>query len=120
MFTDFTLRPLSLSQVLDRTFSLYRKNFVLFAGIGALPPALVMVGQLLLLVVGFAAGKVDSVKSVTGLVAAGLGSLGFFGLALVGYALAAGASVFAVSRVHLGYRTTIVEAYKLMLPRLGP
>lgn len=120
MFTDFTLRPLSLSQVLDRTFSLYRKNFVLFAGIGALPPALVLVGQLLILAVGFAADKADSIKSAAGLVAAGLGSLGFFGLALVGYALAAGASVFAVSRVHLGYRTTIIEAYKLMLPRLGP
>lgn len=120
MFTDNTLRPLSISQILDRTFTLYRKNFVLFAGIGALPPALVLVGQLLILVVGFAAGKTDSIKSFTGLAAAGMASLGFFGLALVGYALAAGASVFAVSRVHLGYSTTILEAYKLMLPRLGP
>jgi len=28
-----SLRPMSTSQVLDRTFFLYRKNFVLFAGI---------------------------------------------------------------------------------------
>ena len=31
------LRPLSLSELLDHTFSLYRQNFVLFAGIAALP-----------------------------------------------------------------------------------
>src|SRR5260370_39858338 len=47
---DSALRPMSTSEVLDRTFFLYRKNFVLFAGLGAVLPALVMVMQL-----GFAA-----------------------------------------------------------------
>jgi hypothetical protein len=117
---DYTLRPLSLSQVLDRTFSLYRQNFLLFAGIAALPPALVMLGQLGFLLVGIVSRSGNSAASVAGIAAAVLIALAFFGLALVGYALAAGASVYAVSRVHLGYKTTIVEAYKLMLSHLGP
>jgi len=37
---DSTLRPMGTSQVLDRTFSLYKANFLLFAGIAALPSAL--------------------------------------------------------------------------------
>ncbi len=48
---DSTLRPMSTSQVLDRTFSLYRQNFALFAGITVLPPALILIGQVLLLTV---------------------------------------------------------------------
>ena len=40
---------MSTSQVLDRTFSLYKRNFFLFAGIAALPPALILVGQSLIL-----------------------------------------------------------------------
>ena len=34
------LRPLSTGELLDRSFSLYRNNFMLFAGIGLLPPVL--------------------------------------------------------------------------------
>jgi hypothetical protein len=114
------LRPLSLSELLDRTFSLYRKNFVLFAGIGALPPALVLVGQLLIFVMGFSLDKTDPFKSPATIAALLLAGSGFIVLGAVGYALATGASVFAVSRVHLGYQTTIVEAYKLMMPRVWP
>ena len=32
-----TLRPSTLGEILDRTAQLYRRNFWLFAGIGALP-----------------------------------------------------------------------------------
>src|ERR1700753_4175229 len=45
----FELRPLTLSEVLDRTFSLYRSRFWLFAGISAISAAiqaLVAAGQL--------------------------------------------------------------------------
>src|SRR5258708_34885810 len=50
---DSALRPMSTSEVLDRTFFLYRKNFVLFAGLGAVLPALVMVMQLGFAALGF-------------------------------------------------------------------
>ncbi|MGE5325379.1 MAG: hypothetical protein ACM3SW_21100, partial [Actinomycetota bacterium] len=111
---------MSTSQVLDRTFSLYRQNFLLFAGIAAVPPALLLLGQL-----GFvAAGSVTVLSrrpelQIAGIVAAVLTGIVLVGLWLVGYALATGASVYAVTRVHLGHSTSIAEAYKLMFPSTG-
>jgi hypothetical protein len=122
---DLTLRPMSASQVLDRTFSLYRQNFVLFAGITAFPPALVLIGQLLLLLVTKPFGQAGSVSpadpqrfgAIFG--TAVLGGIALLALFLAGYAFAAGATVYAVSRVHLGYPTTIVECYRLIKPHVG-
>ena len=37
------LRPLSLGEILDRTFSLYRRHFLLFVGITAIPHLLILV-----------------------------------------------------------------------------
>lgn len=117
---DPFIRPLSTSQVLDRTFSLYRQNFLLFAGIAAVPPALLLLGQL-----GFLAAGSASVLSrrpelqIAGIVAAVLTGIVLVGLWVLGYALATGASVFAVTRVHLGHSTSIAEAYKLMFPSTG-
>ena len=39
---DLDLRPLSLGEMLDRTFSLYRRHFWLFMGINAVPQLLVL------------------------------------------------------------------------------
>jgi hypothetical protein len=36
------LRPLSLGEVLDRTFSLYRRHFPVFMGIAAIPHLLAL------------------------------------------------------------------------------
>ena len=41
-----SLRPLTTGQLLDRTFQTYRQNFLLFAGISALPHAFLLVMQL--------------------------------------------------------------------------
>ena len=43
---DTSLRPMSTSQVLDRTFFLYRNNFVLFAGIALVTPTLTLIAEL--------------------------------------------------------------------------
>src|SRR2546425_4825838 len=40
------LRPLSIGELLDRTFSLYRRNFLLFVGIAAIPHLLVLAVKL--------------------------------------------------------------------------
>src|SRR5215472_6789738 len=121
---DLTLRPMTTSHVLDRTFSLYRQNFLLFAGITALPPGLILIGQLLLLLVtrpgpGGPMESGDAVKMGAAISAAALGGLVLLALALAGYAFAAGATVYAVSRVHLGHSATIAECYRLIKPHFG-
>lgn len=113
---DRTLRPMSTGQVLDRTFSLYRSNFWLFAGIAALPPAFVLVAQ----IIGFFAPKAANTLTASG---AGIAALGFgfvvgVILYLIGSALATGASVYAVSNAHLGKPTTIGMSYSAVSGRV--
>ena len=43
------LRPLSLGELLDRTFSLYKKHFWLFVGIMAIPSAFMIPANILIL-----------------------------------------------------------------------
>jgi hypothetical protein len=113
---DQALRPMSTSQVLDRTFSLYRNNFVLFLGIALITPALKLVagmGQLALFgrLVVPQGGSVDPHVMQQFM----LRSLIGFGVAIViyviGTAFASSATVYAVSMVHLGKSTTIRESY---------
>src|SRR4051812_30868906 len=113
-----TLRPMSTGQVLDRTFNLYRSNFVLFFGIALLPPALMMLMQLAQVAIlplnqsGFA-------WSGNAAVAAGISMAVFFVAWIIGYAIAHAATVFAVSAVHLGRETSIGESYTRVRGRYG-
>ena len=108
---DTTLRPMSTSQLLDRTFHLYRNNFLLFAGIAALPPALIVVMQL---IVVFLSHFSSRLSESAGIAVACIGILSVIAL-VVGYMLgnyvASGATVYAVSRVHFGSSVTIVGSY---------
>ena len=76
---ETALRPMSTSQVLDRTFSLYRTNFLLFAGIAALPPALLMIGQLGVL----GAGSFAVLSGHTGLAIAAIATAALAGIGLL-------------------------------------
>jgi len=112
------LRPMSTGEILDRTFNLYRNNFVLFAGIAVLPPALMLVVQLI------QAGMVAT-PGHPRTVGVGLTAAGGFGMMvgwlayLVGLAVAHAATVFAVSAVHLERATTIGESYGRVRGRYG-
>lgn len=111
---------MSTSQVLDRTFSLYRGNFVLFAGIAAVPPALLMLGQFGMLALGrFSGSSRLGGLQIAAILSTALIVIALLVLWLIGYALATGASVYAVSRVHLGYQTSIAEGYRLIRPYTG-
>jgi len=113
---DLALQPMSTSQLLDRTFSIYRKNFFLFAGIAVLPPACLLLAELLIVVLGFTAmGKAGGpmAAAMAGVAMAGA----FFVLGILwmaGTALTSGASVFGVWRVHLGFTATIRECFALI------
>jgi hypothetical protein len=103
---------MSTSQILDRTFQVYRSNFWLFAGIAALPPALILIVQLVALSGGALLARLGSAvwgaASIVTLVLSGALFVVFY---LAGYALATGATVHAVSRVHLGKPVSISAAY---------
>lgn len=116
------LRPMSTSQVLDRTFSLYRNNFFLFLGIALITPALKLLaglGQLAFfgrLVVpqagkGVAPGLMQQFM-LRMLIGVALSLL----IYVIGTAVASSATIYAVSMVHLGKSTTIRESYARILP----
>ena len=115
------LQPLNLGELLDRMFSLYRKNFLLFFGIMLLPSLLAMASGILMavfrspMVASPAGAKVNPVI---------IGSaVGGFVVAMVAYwivyAIALGASTFAVSDVYLGRTATIAASYRRIRGRIG-
>jgi hypothetical protein len=115
---------MSTSQVLDRTFFLYRKNFVLFAGIAAITPLLTTVDSLAQLAVfGMPVSADQAARSAAGMQQFfGREAIGgFITLCayLVGYTISAGATVHAVSMLHLGRATTIKESYQRVKPIFG-
>ena len=106
------LRPMSTGELMDRTFSLYKRNFWLFVGIASLGPATYLIFQLL--TVGSASLQAGNPSRVSPFSATSLG-VGFIAglfVMLAGMAIAHAATVRAVAAVHLGQPTKIVDAYK--------
>ena len=93
------LRPLSLGELLDRSFFLYRKHFLLFAGITALPHLVLLAFQL----VGIEVQRLIG-TSFLWVVATWAVTLGVT-------AASQGATVIAVSHVHLERPTSIAESF---------
>ncbi len=109
------LRPLSLGELLDRTFFLYRRHFLLFVGIAAIPYSIFFVVQLMsallpLLARSAATGQVQPARIAA--VAAGGGLLAVISLfiGLVAFLFSVGATVFAVSEIYGGQQTTIRQS----------
>jgi hypothetical protein len=114
---DLALRPMSTSQLLDRTFYLYRNNFVLFAGIAIITPALQLIVQLIQLRIFGLLVMPQQPENMTpqfiqALLVRAIVSLVVISIiTIVGTTLASSATAFAVSMVHLNKTTTIVESY---------
>jgi glycerophosphoryl diester phosphodiesterase family protein len=108
-----SLRPMSLGELLDRSFFLYRKYFALFVGIVALPHLATLAFQL----VGVALhpGTTAMRFTATSLVWA----LGGFVIYLGAVAASQGATVMAVSRVHLGHDTSVSESFDAIKGRIA-
>jgi hypothetical protein len=97
------LRPMTVGELLDRCFFLYRKHFFLFVGIAALPHAVLLVFQL--------GGVVLRSEMAAGFLAWSLAwSLAIMVIYLAVMAVSQGATVMAVSRVHLDHPTSVVES----------
>ena len=116
---NLDLRPLSVGEILDRTFTIYRNYFVLFIGISAIPQLLVLALSLaqvaVLMPAGFPAPGARGVPtpplSSVGSVASYL-ILAFLALVvtLIALILSQGATVIAVSELYLGRSTSISES----------
>lgn len=103
--TTPSLRPLSTGELLDRTFSLYRSRFLLFAGIVAVTHLALVLMQLV--------GLVLQPRPATPLGFSGASLLWLALTVIVALAVAAasqGATVVAVSHVYLGRPITVAGA----------
>lgn len=114
---SIALRPLSTGEVLDRTFVLYRRHFFLFTGIAIVQVVFFILGiAALVLFSEFTASGAFGERALffffTGL-SYGLVVLFFY---LIGYALATGATTYAVSKLHLGAPATIRGSYREARP----
>ena len=121
------LRPLSLGEILDRTFSLYRRHFFLFLGITAIPHLLILamnLAETLLTKMPDVAAQPPA-EQWQSAASSGLMAFGVVGLIvgvviyLVAYLFAQGGTVFAVSELYLGRTTSIGASLRRMRGQLG-
>lgn len=120
------LVPLGLGELLDRTFSTFRKHFWLFAGIMVLPQAInigigiiVQVYLSTLVVPQNPQNPQAAAQAAAHAMRVGLVSLGSLIPHYILYALALGATTYAFSEVYLGRTITIRESYRVIGRRFG-
>jgi hypothetical protein len=121
------LRPLSLGELLDHSFLLYRRHFSLFLGISVIPHLVLVLLNIGLL--GFINPWVGmnprQTRGGPGTVVAGAGAAlsGLSGVLLIvvciwlAYSLLLGATTFAVSDLHMGRPATARGSYRRVFPR---
>jgi len=111
------LRPLSLGELLDRSFTLYREHFWVFVGIMAIPAALgVPVNYFISQNYVKTFTDPTRLASPPAVMAMFWGFLGVMAgitvLAMILYSIVAAAVTFAVSEAYLGRNTTVALAYR--------
>lgn len=114
------LRPLSIGEILDRTFSLYRNYFKLFVGIMVLPQLAIFatsLGMIIFPALMTSTGGTNSSAFAVGII----GFLISMPIYLAVYFAAIGtgqaATVYAVSQVYLERNTTIGGSYAFIRSR---
>jgi hypothetical protein len=108
------LRPLSLGELLDRTFRLYRNHFWLFVGIMAIPSAFSV--PFTAIFFSMQTSSLIGVRPTPALAAGTLSLVGvFFCLFWVVYSMAMGATAYAVSETYLGQSVTVRGSYGKVL-----
>jgi len=118
------LRPLSLGELLDRTFFLYRRHFLLFVGIAAIPYSFFFVVNLATaLLPALSRSAASGHVQPAGMAAAAIGGGLFAFLAIVAGGIAflfsVGATVFAVSEIYTGRQTSIRESLARVRGKTG-
>lgn len=117
--------PMSIGQIIDGSFRIYKNNFVRFITIVAIVQVPVSLASITInaVILGMV-GSVDisgthpafrTTLVVAGVVAALLG----FILYLLAYNLSNGALMKSISESYLGKEVTVGEAYRFVIPKLG-
>jgi len=110
----YDLRPLTTGEVLDRTFSVYRSRFWLFAGIAAISGAVQLVAQSSQMVFQhLALRRAGSASTIASVIVMVIVYLLFF----LAYSVTMAATAFAVSEVYLGRVTTIASSMRATIGR---
>ncbi len=115
---QYELRPLSTGEILDRSFSLYRRKFWLYVGLSATAAAVTTLGTFVKLTWGFAgfappvatAGDVDAAMKT--LLVASVSTLVTAVVYVLAYSVTQAATVSAVSAVYLGRETSVGLAFQ--------
>lgn len=110
---DSFLRPMSTAEILDRTFNLYRNNFLLFAGITIFPALLGLILQLAGIAANINGGSSPDLEKQLAFLGYELGV--FCVMSVIGGGIATGATVTAVYGVQLGQSPTIAGSYRQVL-----
>ena len=105
------LRPLSISELLDRTFHLYRNSLLVFAGISALPQLCVL-GLNLLIPVLLLKWRAMGLSPHTLIITLSYYYIVVTVVSLVCIQISHAATVVAVSKLHLGLHAHIGDAYR--------
>jgi len=107
------LRPLTLGEILDRTFTLFRRHFVLWIGITAIPQLIALAFQLLrTFAVGPGTAAVTSLTLI-------LVSLAVFLIAYVASLFAQGATFFAVGDLYLSRPVSVANCLRRAWSEIG-
>jgi hypothetical protein len=126
----FDLRPLSLGEILDRTFTLYRSYFLLFVGISAIPRVLLLILNLaqvfVLIPMGIPMGGMggrtppaapEAMLKIFGVIMV-ISTLAFV-VGLLVIILSQGATIIAVSEIYLGRSITIADSFRKVRGEFG-
>lgn len=113
--TGLDLRPLTLGEILDRTFTIYRNYFLLFFAITGLPRLLVLAVQIPQLWLQPPAITLRSQMTLSG----ALINIVLAIVSVIAYLYSQGGTVFAISDIYLGRHITIGEALGRMKGNAG-
>jgi len=124
--TQLDLRPLSLGELFDRAFVLYRRHFWLFVGLTAVPGIFALVLTLAQQGLQWAGTPAPNGTGAAVEAPRLLAAVGFFAAIVVSaitywvvYMIAFGATTFAVSEIYVGRAVTITQVFGRMRGRIG-
>ena len=118
----FSIEPLSLGGILDRTFQISRRHFWKLLAIVGIPylvvAGLVLIVSIVVVIVGFTVQSLGDLP-IWVLIAAGVTVIPSIIVAIIAvFYLSQGALIYAVSVVHLGRDIRVGDAYRFVLARL--